>query len=819
MKLKYILVCILLLEFNLVHIADIIDLPPEWQQLFHVDWTSRRDIFNTIERQIKEAKEEEDLRRIEKYLLVIIQDKNISEPVRKWALRILPRVATEQAVSIIEPWLLEPTYTLEARWAIEGLKTAKVDEVLRTAAYKSSGYVRAGLIESISRREVNIDSMVTLYSILKEEEDPLVINTVLKALGRLGGIETVERFLEEQTQILPYVKCTGQNAILNIIMKEVKNLDANGLPIDKYFIDKLKTLIFSATCPNVKAGAIRLLFKLDSSYVSEILNTQLEDLPEDAQAIVLQAIAEYGGANFLKEVLLIWPRLSYRAQAAFLEYVNWPEAIQLVVQSTQHTNEFVQSAAIRAIGRIGGPQDIPMLLHIAGSGSGKLAHQVYYIISQMPGEEPDRILIALIDQSLPNIRLQAMRALKERFCTNAIPKLLERLEAGQEDERLTAAECLIELASERELSRLIYLLIKEPSPKIQARIDQILRWICSNTQRPEFLTAELLNILKELRDPTRYRIIPLLALIPTRQGLEAVVMRLNSNDFEEVKAAIVALSEWPEFVGWKPLIGFYESCPKELHPYVVEGLIRLLDLAAEIKDQHFLSLVSDMARLKIPSQFHNRFISLVCSSHIPEAISPLLQFICSNEVFLEKEQIQLIGGFVQNAYVWNPKLTVSIISSFEEQVPSQLLEEFKIKPWLSKPLLNLALHAKADSPDGLEVDGAATGDQAAIDGNLDTYWDEEDGASEYILRLRWDKTIQVHAIAIIGYEHCNYAPKDFIVIGDGHEIVMIKDAKYINNFLYVPLPHILNCTELIFKITGYYGGSPAIREVLVLGIE
>ena len=39
-------------------------------------------------------------------------------------------------------------------------------------------------------------------------------------------------------------------------------------------------------------------------------------------------------------------------------------------------------------------------------------------------------------------------------------------------------------------------------------------------------------------------------------------------------------------------------------------------------------------------------------------------------------------------------------------------------------MVNIAPQGMASSPDGLKKDGAAGGDQAAIDGNPDTYWDE-----------------------------------------------------------------------------------------------
>lgn len=125
---------------------------------------------------------------------------------------------------------------------------------------------------------------------------------------------------------------------------------------------------------------------------------------------------------------------------------------------------------------------------------------------------------------------------------------------------------------------------------------------------------------------------------------------------------------------------------------------------------------------------------------------------------------------------------------------------------------NLAADAKATSPDDLEKDGASHGDQAAIDGNEDTYWDEKDDQKLYRLRITMPEPRHVSALYILGYRHHDYAPKDFDVICDGKVVREVRGAKYARSRLIVPIPR-TRCTTVELKITGYYGKSPAIREL------
>ena len=135
---------------------------------------------------------------------------------------------------------------------------------------------------------------------------------------------------------------------------------------------------------------------------------------------------------------------------------------------------------------------------------------------------------------------------------------------------------------------------------------------------------------------------------------------------------------------------------------------------------------------------------------------------------------------------------------------------------LSKPV-NLARDGKATSPDGHESDGQASGDQAAIDGKADTYWDEANNRKLYRLVITFRSPRKIAVVRITGYEHHNYAPKDFDILCDGKGVKSIRNARYQSNRLTVAFAE-TTCTAVELKITGYYGESPAIREVEIFGL-
>jgi hypothetical protein len=137
--------------------------------------------------------------------------------------------------------------------------------------------------------------------------------------------------------------------------------------------------------------------------------------------------------------------------------------------------------------------------------------------------------------------------------------------------------------------------------------------------------------------------------------------------------------------------------------------------------------------------------------------------------------------------------------------------------------LNLALGASVDSPDGHEQDwctGARENcnDSWAVDGRLDTYWDEADDQELYRLRVHLpaNHTRVIAGIAIVGFSHFRFAPRTFLVTCDEVSIVEETNAPYVDNkweACFAPR----ECSQIEIVISEAYGASPGIRELQLFG--
>lgn len=132
--------------------------------------------------------------------------------------------------------------------------------------------------------------------------------------------------------------------------------------------------------------------------------------------------------------------------------------------------------------------------------------------------------------------------------------------------------------------------------------------------------------------------------------------------------------------------------------------------------------------------------------------------------------------------------------------------------------VNLARGAKADSPDDIPLHGSypPVSVEGAIDGEAETYWDDMDDQKLYRLRVTFKKPTRVSALSITGWRHHDHAARDFAIVCDGKQIGTVENALYTNNRLMIGFPT-TTCTTLELAIDGYYGASPAIRELEVFG--
>jgi hypothetical protein len=217
--------------------------------------------------------------------------------------------------------------------------------------------------------------------------------------------------------------------------------------------------------------------------------------------------------------------------------------------------------------------------------------------------------------------------------------------------------------------------------------------------------------------------------------------------------------------------------------------------------------------LTLAPRSEEKKLALAALGDVPHIAALELAAAGLDDKELEVEAAMAVVKIAKRIQSSDPERAKAAVQKILEVCTAAAARQLAESAWfIIGSLVNIAPQGKASSPDGWEKDGASSGEQAAIDGDPATYWDKEDGKALYRLVVTLPQLERIAALSIVGYEHHRFAPKDFEILGDGKTVKKIEGAQYEDNLLIVKLDEV-TCTTVELKITGYYGGSPAIREL------
>jgi len=187
--------------------------------------------------------------------LVAILKSNASANEKCDACQQLRLVGTAKAVPTVAPLLTDERTAQAARYALEGMPCPEAVKAMRKAADKSSGLIKAGLIDSLGwRRDTGAVSMLKKSL---SDSDPAVASAAAAALGRIGNKKAADALLgaRDKKEIQPVV--------LDALLRCADQLKADG---DATKAKVVYTSLTDSTIPaHVRDAASRGLAGINTS--------------------------------------------------------------------------------------------------------------------------------------------------------------------------------------------------------------------------------------------------------------------------------------------------------------------------------------------------------------------------------------------------------------------------------------------------------------------------------------------------------------------------------------------------------------------------
>jgi uncharacterized protein len=667
-----------------------------------------------------------------------------------------------------------------ARLALERIPAREAESALLAALTSTAGAARIPIINSLgARRSTNA---VPEVGKLLVEPDPEIVRAAIDALGRIGGQNAATALLAAEPSLKPPLSARSSAALLQC----AETLVSSGNR--RIATDILERLTVSNRPPFIRAAAFVLRINaLGAQEGAGPLSAALSGNDQVLQAAAIRALRTSRSPSALDAAMQHLEQYPPNLQLELITVLAdppEPAALPALTKAASSKDPEIRKAATMALGLVGNASTVPVLAVVGAAPAEDERRIGADALARLRGRDVDATILSALKTSPLAEQRQLIRAVVLRRTRASVPVLLELASTSGFGARTEAIAAVGRLGDTSACPGLASLLEANPESAASAMVEIGRR---EGTAKPVLLAFD------KAGPPGKAAILEALPSLGGPEALESVLAAAESDNSNLRFAAVRALSNWPDAA---PLDGLAELASRSQDPQckalALRGIARLAPLAKDRSPRSAVEII--IAAMKAGGSVGEQKALLAALGEIPQ------------EASLKAAQ----------AYIDDPAMgaearaAVAQIKNFRDNRPAPAFDE-SVTGLFQVPN-NLCRVATATNLDGLVPDGQGQGPFAAIDGDPSTYWDETDNQPLYALRVQFKSPSTVARLLILGYQQQNYAPKDFEVLCDGKVVKKVEGAEYQGNLLELDLPR-AECRAVELRITGYYGQSPAIREL------
>jgi HEAT repeat protein len=742
---------------------------------------------------------------IEKRLLALLNADATTTDGKAFACQQLSLVGSAEAVPSLAKLLPEKDLSHMARIALVRIPAPEAAAALRDALGRVQGGLLVGVANSLGDRR-DAEAVGPLIKLIGSP-DATLAEAALAALGKIGGAEAAKALGAARPGLPAKLRPTALDAYLlcaDQLVAQGKKAEAAAIYKEVYDGEKephrvaafrgllstgdeaawnliIKTL--STDDPKMWGTAAQFAREIPGTEATKALAGQLAKLPAPAQVLLLGALAARGDAA----------------------------ALPAAIQAAKSNEESIRIAALDALGRLGDATTVPLLAGVAASGKAEQA-VARRSLTALRGKDVDAAILVAMQGADAVMRAELIRALASRNAVSAAETLLKAAEDADKAVRTEAMNALGALADVKSLPALVKLLANAKDADERGVAERAIGNVCRRVEDKEAAAAPVLAALPGPNAEVRSALLRIVGRIPSAKALDALRAAVKDADAAVKDTAVRALAEWADAAPMPDLLGIAKAAENQVHKVLaLRGFVRMAALPSQRAAEETVRLFADaMALAASPDDKKLVLAALAGVEHVG-ALDLAAKSLSDAAVELEAATavVQLAKSVRKTSRDAAKAAVQKILEVCKTPAARQVAEAAL---FVVDSAMNIAPQGVATSPDGLDKDGGAGDDQAAIDGDPATYWDEVDNKPLYRLVVTFKQPEKIAAISILGYEHHQYAPKDFEILCDGKAVKKVENAQYDNNFLVVMLGEVTAKTVEL-KITGYYGNSPAIREL------
>jgi HEAT repeat protein len=267
------------------------------------------------------------------------------------------------------------------------------------------------------------------------------------------------------------------------------------------------------------AGLEQVRTAAKGSDATKLFASRLSELNPDGQIALVSALAD-------------------RADSA-----AHPGVVALLNSSA---DESVRVAAIRALGKLGGPADLKLLLAYLPSKSSAEQAAARAALTQMQEESVSKSLVAELPSVSAANKAALIEVLGARRASNALPAFLAATLDDNGQVRRAAMVALGQLGSADQLSGMVSGILKAPKGGERDAAERSVALVCSRIDDEGQRGDQLIKALDTVQPQQRDELLPLVGRVGGKKLIDFVGQIATDGDPQRRKLGIDALSKWPD---------------------------------------------------------------------------------------------------------------------------------------------------------------------------------------------------------------------------------------------------------------------------------
>jgi HEAT repeat protein len=505
-----------------------------------------------------------------------------------------------------------------ARYALETIPDRAVDKGLREAASTLQGKPLVGVIGSLGvRRDTRSVSILDKHL---ASTDPEVAQAAARALGMIGNTGAAKAL----QKAWPKAPDANKLAVAEGLFRCADRSGSAKAALAIY--EPLR----QSSIPQVRSGATANAIIRQGANSLSLLQDSLRNQDEAAFSGALKASAILPGTGVtraLEQALSQAPKERLTAIVQALGNRQDPEALTTLSNLARDQFSPLRIPAIDAIGQIGSPGSVPVLVQIQGGPDAPSAQSARAALAAIPGPEADKAVYDMLSGANTQTRIVGLELVARRRMTSAMPELLKLTREGDPRLKAAATRQVGEMGGPGEIPALLDVLLSATEPEQINAVEYALGLVNGKMTNKDVFSSQIAAALPKAQPGQKVALLQVLGAAGGPVAFQAVRDTLKDTNQEVQGSAMRVLGNWNGLEAAPFLLETARTSPAATEKTLaLRGYLRLAS-QGEVPVQERLHMCSNAAELAQRPEEKRLLLAALAATRSVEALSAITPYL------------------------------------------------------------------------------------------------------------------------------------------------------------------------------------------------